>query len=227
MVVAAELVGVPAAMVPASVAALRAVPRLGPARAALHARPPDESMAYLLDPPGLDPDIAEIWQDVRDARGRRRCRTGRRTCTAIPDAGALTPDRRTEIRQALGVLDAVSLGEPGVLEARQRIALRMRAARAHDPAGRSPRASDRQRAVARAVAARRCRRLGGRGRIAGPAGLRLRRGLAALRLAARGGVRYAGSAPAAVRGRGRAPAAAAQRPGPADRRGRRRHARAR
>ena len=26
-----------------------------------------ESMAYLLDPPGLDEDIAEIWQDVRDA----------------------------------------------------------------------------------------------------------------------------------------------------------------
>jgi hypothetical protein len=40
----------------------------------------------------------------------------------------LTPDRRTEIRQALGVLDAVFLGEPGVLEARQRIALRMRTA---------------------------------------------------------------------------------------------------
>jgi hypothetical protein len=42
--------------------------------------------------------------------------------------GDLTPARRTEIRQALGVLDAVFLGEPGVLEARQRIALRMRTA---------------------------------------------------------------------------------------------------
>ena len=42
--------------------------------------------------------------------------------------GALPLARRTEIRQALGVLDAVFLGEPGVLEARQRIALRMRAA---------------------------------------------------------------------------------------------------
>ena len=31
-------------------------------------------------------------------------------------------------RQALGVLDAVFLGEPGVLEARQRITLRMRSA---------------------------------------------------------------------------------------------------
>ena len=35
-----------------------------------------------------------------------------------------------EIRQALGVLDMVFLAEPGVLEARQRLALRMRAARA-------------------------------------------------------------------------------------------------
>jgi hypothetical protein len=40
----------------------------------------------------------------------------------------LTAERRTEIRQALGVLDAVFLGEPGVLEARQRIVARMRSA---------------------------------------------------------------------------------------------------
>jgi hypothetical protein len=40
----------------------------------------------------------------------------------------LTPARQTEIGQALGILDAVFLGEPGVLEARQRITLRMRAA---------------------------------------------------------------------------------------------------
>ena len=41
----------------------------------------------------------------------------------------LTPGRRAEIRQSLGVLDAMFLGQPGVLEARQRITLRMRAAR--------------------------------------------------------------------------------------------------
>jgi hypothetical protein len=41
----------------------------------------------------------------------------------------LTDARRTEIHQALGVLDTVFLAEPGVLEARQRIALRARAAR--------------------------------------------------------------------------------------------------
>ena len=44
---------------------LAGLPGLGPARAALHARG-SESVAYLLDPPGLDEDIAEIWDDIRD-----------------------------------------------------------------------------------------------------------------------------------------------------------------
>jgi hypothetical protein len=83
-------------------------------------------MAYLLDPPGLDEEIGEIWQDIREA-----------TLISLPDwaremygyaVPQLTDSRRAEIRQALGVLDAVFLGEPGVLEARQRITLRMRAA---------------------------------------------------------------------------------------------------
>jgi hypothetical protein len=44
-------------------------------------------------------------------------------------APPLPPGRRAEIRQSLGVLDAIFLGEPGVLEARQRLTLRMRTAR--------------------------------------------------------------------------------------------------
>jgi uncharacterized protein (DUF2236 family) len=127
MVAAAKLVGVPTDMVPASVAELeRYVESVRPIlRATPAAR---ESMAYLLDPPGLDPDVAEIWQDIREG-----------TIASLPDwardmygysmAGPLTDARRTEIRQALGILDTVFLGEPGVLEARQRLALRMRAAR--------------------------------------------------------------------------------------------------
>ena len=124
MVVAAELVGVPAEMVPDSSAALAAYlswvqPQL---RCTAAAR---ESMAYLLDPPGLDPEVAEIWQDIRTATlislpGWARDQYGHQ-------APELTPRRREEIRQALGVLDAVFLGEPGVLAARQRITLRMRA----------------------------------------------------------------------------------------------------
>src|SRR5215469_3569834 len=125
MVVAAELVGIPAEIVPDSVAALERYmtavrPRLLCSAAAR------ESMAYLLDPPGLDPEVAEIWHDIRQA-----------TLISLPEWASqlygypvpkLTRTRRDEIRQALGVLDAVFLGEPGVLEARQRITLRMRAA---------------------------------------------------------------------------------------------------
>jgi hypothetical protein len=84
-------------------------------------------VGYLLEPPGLDEDIAEIWQDIRD--GAIAALPGwAREMYGYPEPPPLTPARRTEIRQALGVLDAVFLGEPGVLEARQRIALRMRAA---------------------------------------------------------------------------------------------------
>jgi uncharacterized protein (DUF2236 family) len=126
MVVAAELVGVPAAMVPASVAELDRY--LESVRPELRCTPAaSESMAYLLDPPGLDEEVAEIWQDIRYG-----------AVVSLPDwaremygyqAPPLTPERREEIRQVLGVLDAVFLGEPGVLEARQRIVARMRAAR--------------------------------------------------------------------------------------------------
>jgi len=127
MVAAAKLVGVPTDMVPASVAELERY--IESVRPILRATPAArESMAYLLDPPGLDPDVAEIWQDSREG-----------TIASLPDwardmygysmAGPLTDARRTEIRQALGILDTVFLGEPGVLEARQRLALRRRAAR--------------------------------------------------------------------------------------------------
>ena len=125
MVIAAELVGVPRDLVPGSVAALDAY--IASVRPQLRCTPAArESMAYVLDPPGLDTDLAEIWADIREG-----------VLASLPDwaremygydVPALTPARRTEIRQALGVLDAVFLGEPGVLEARQRITLRMRAA---------------------------------------------------------------------------------------------------
>jgi uncharacterized protein (DUF2236 family) len=124
MQVAAELVGVPGGIAPKSVVELDAY--MSSVRPELQCTPAArESMAYLLDPPGLEPDIAEIWQDIRYA-----------AVASLPDwarqmygydAPVLTPERREEIRQVLGVLDAAFLGEPGVLEARQRIAARMRA----------------------------------------------------------------------------------------------------
>ena len=127
MVVAAELAGVPRKLVPSSVpeldlyiASVRPGLRCTPAAA--------ESMACLLDPPGLGEDIADIWQDVRDAAIAVLPRWARQ----MYGYGApqpMTPGRRTEIRQSLGVLDAMFLSQPGVLEARQRIILRMRTAR--------------------------------------------------------------------------------------------------
>jgi uncharacterized protein (DUF2236 family) len=126
MMVAAGLVGVPRPLVPASVAELeRYVASVRPGLSCTPAA--RESMAYLLDPPGLDEEIAGFWQDVRDA-----------AIAVLPEwarqmygysAPPLSPGRRTEIRQSLGVLDVMFLSEPGVLEARQRISLRMRTGR--------------------------------------------------------------------------------------------------
>jgi uncharacterized protein (DUF2236 family) len=126
MVTAAELTGVPRPLVPSSVpeldlyiASVRPGLRCTPAAA--------ESMAHLLDPPGLGGDAAEICQNVRDA-----------AITSLPrwarlmygyGAPPLTPGRRNEIRQSLGVLDAMFPGQPGVLGAPQRITLRRRAVR--------------------------------------------------------------------------------------------------
>ena len=126
MVTAAELVGVPRPLVPASVAELeRYVASVRPGLSCTSAAA--ESMAYLLDPPGLDEEVAEIWQDVRDAAIAVLPEWARQMYGY--DAPSLSPGRRTEIRQSLGVLDAMFLSQPGVLEARQRITLRMRTGR--------------------------------------------------------------------------------------------------
>jgi uncharacterized protein (DUF2236 family) len=126
MVTAAELTGVPRHLVPSN------VPELGlyvaSVRPALRCTPAAaESMACLLDPPGLDEEAAEIWRDVRDAAIAVLPRWARRMYGY--GAPPLSPGRRAEIRQSLGVLDVLFLGQPGVLEARQRITLRIRAGR--------------------------------------------------------------------------------------------------
>ena len=126
MTAAAELVGIPAGLAPASLAGLRDY--LASARPDLRCTPAAaESMAYLLDPPGLDEDVAEIWADIKDGVLAVLPAWALEMYGYLPQS--LAEARQTEIRQALGVLDAVFLGEPGVLEARQRITLRMRAAR--------------------------------------------------------------------------------------------------
>jgi uncharacterized protein (DUF2236 family) len=127
MVAAAEIVGVPGPLVPSSVPALDLY--IASVRPGLRCTPAAaESMARLLYPPGLDQDTAEIWQDVRDAAVAALPRWARQLY-GYGTPRPMTPGRQTEIRQSLGVLDARFLGEPGVLEARQRIALRTRTAR--------------------------------------------------------------------------------------------------
>jgi uncharacterized protein (DUF2236 family) len=126
MMVAAELAGVPRALVPASVAELdRYVASVRPELRCTPAAA--ESIAYLLDPPGLDEEVAGFWQDIRDGAMAVLPQWARQMYgySAPPQS----PGRRMEIRQSLGVLDALFLSEPGVLEARQAITLRMRAVR--------------------------------------------------------------------------------------------------
>jgi hypothetical protein len=72
----------------------------------------------------VEPELADIWRDLATA-----------SVTSLPAWARqlygfeyLIPPPRETVRQVLGVLDAIALGEPGVLEARQRLTLRMRAA---------------------------------------------------------------------------------------------------
>jgi uncharacterized protein (DUF2236 family) len=127
MTAAAELVGVPAVSfaeggAPASVAELDAYfdavrPSLATSKST------EDTAAYLIGMPDVEPELADAWTVLAAA-----------AVASLPDwARAMygfaddSPDRE-EVRQVLGVFDAVYLGEPGVLEARQRLTLRMRAA---------------------------------------------------------------------------------------------------
>lgn len=141
-VAAAEIIGIPPGLAPTSAAELAAYfdavrPELACTPAAAGA------MSYLVDYVGttgteaaVPAEEAEMWRDVCDA-----------AIAALPDwaiglyagqvpqvrealnrFGDISTSSRTAVRQALGVLDTVFLAEPGVLEARQRIQLRIRAA---------------------------------------------------------------------------------------------------
>lgn len=134
MTAAAELVGVPAASfgdggAPASVAELDAYfeavrPSLATSKSTA------DIASYLLNMPDIEPELADAWQVLAAAAvaslpGWARAMYG--FGDGGPDPGSVPPTRE-EVRQVLGVLDAVYLGEPGVLEARQRLTLRMRKA---------------------------------------------------------------------------------------------------
>jgi uncharacterized protein (DUF2236 family) len=129
MTAVAELIGMPAGLAPASVAdldgyftAVRPELATSPAMA--------EAIGYLLAMPDVEQELGDIWQVVVAAAvsslpGWARDLHG--FGAGGPQPGTAAPSR-DEVRQVLGLLDAIYLGEPGVLEARQRLTLRMRAA---------------------------------------------------------------------------------------------------
>jgi uncharacterized protein (DUF2236 family) len=127
MSIAAELLGVPRETIPATAGALAEY--IAGVRPELRCTPAAaESMGYMLDPAGMGEDIAELWLDISDA-AIAALPDWARDMYGYPEPPAMTPGRRTGIRQTLGVFDTVFMAEPGVLEARQRLTVRVRSAR--------------------------------------------------------------------------------------------------
>jgi uncharacterized protein (DUF2236 family) len=149
-VAAAELIGIPPGLAPTTVARLGAY--FDAVRPELTCTPAAASaMSYLLEYVGssradavldetrADPEaeeMARMWRDISDAAiatlpdwaiGLYR-EPVPRIGEAVNRIGDMSTSNRAAIRQTLGVLDAVFMGEPGVLEARQRLRLRIRQA---------------------------------------------------------------------------------------------------
>jgi uncharacterized protein (DUF2236 family) len=122
MVTFAEIVGVPREIVPDTVASLREYIGSVPLRQATPAA--RDAMAVVLDPPGLEPELRELWHDL-----------GQVAIGTLPDwaremygfeavpAEAL---EREPVRQLIGAIDVAFESLPGVLDGRERIELRIR-----------------------------------------------------------------------------------------------------
>jgi uncharacterized protein (DUF2236 family) len=118
----AEIVGVPSEDVPTTAASLRSYLESVELRRATPAA--REAIAIVLDPPHLDPELRDLWHDLGQVAvgtlpGWAREMYG----FAAPPAELM---EREPVRQLLGALDLVFESQPGVIEARQRIELRMR-----------------------------------------------------------------------------------------------------
>ena len=123
MVRFAEIAGVPPGQVPASVEALHAY--LGSVEVLRATPAARDAIGVVLDPPGLDPDTRELWVDLgRVAAGTLPVRVREMYGFDSPPPEAM---EREPVRQLLGALDLGFESQPGVLEARQRLELRMRA----------------------------------------------------------------------------------------------------
>jgi uncharacterized protein (DUF2236 family) len=122
MVPFAEIVGVPAPMVPTSVLALREYMESVDLRQATPAA--RDAIGIVLDPPGLTDDYRELWHDIGQVA------IGTLPAWARSMYGFAEPPsefmEREPVRQLIGALDLGFESLPGVLEARERIELRMR-----------------------------------------------------------------------------------------------------
>ena len=122
MVRFAEIIGVPASRIPASVDALSQYLESVELRQATPAAL--EAIGIVLDPPGLDTDTRELWHDL----GRVAVGTLPAWARAMYGFEETPPElmEREPVRQLIGALDFAFESFPGILEARERIELRMR-----------------------------------------------------------------------------------------------------
>ena len=122
MVRFAEIIGVPASRIPASVDTLRQDLESVELRQATPAAL--EAIGIVLDPPGLDADTRELWHDL----GRVAVGTLPTWARSMYGFEETPPElmEREPVRQLIGALDFAFESFPGVLEARERIELRMR-----------------------------------------------------------------------------------------------------
>jgi uncharacterized protein (DUF2236 family) len=122
MVRFAEIVGVPGEDVPTTLASLRSyIDSVDLRQATPAAR---EAIGVVLEPPGLEAETRELWRDLGQvAVGTLPDWAREMYGFAAPPADLM---EREPVRQLLGALDLAFESLPGVLEARQRIELRMR-----------------------------------------------------------------------------------------------------
>jgi uncharacterized protein (DUF2236 family) len=123
MVSFAEIVGVPREQVPAGAAELAEyLASVDLVRATPAAR---DAMGFVLDPDDLDPETGDTWREL----GQVAIGTLPEWARSLYGFPAPPPEQleRESVRQLLGVLDLGFESLPGVLEARRRIELRMRA----------------------------------------------------------------------------------------------------
>ena len=122
MVRFAEIIGVPREDVPTTVAELRKYLESVELRQATRAA--KDAIAMVLDPPHLEGDLRDLWREL----GQVAVGTLPNWARAMygfeePPAELM---ERESVRQLLGALDLAFEMQPGVIEARQRIELRMR-----------------------------------------------------------------------------------------------------